>query len=80
LPCGNGSTTGYNTAVQFVLPVESEACYEYLWIDPRTGVVISSEVNAYTGGVLYTVANPPYYTDDVVFRLTPFTGICGFGG
>jgi hypothetical protein len=80
LPCGNGSTTGYNTAVQFVLPGESEACYEYFWIDPRTGVAISSEVNAYTGGVLYTVANPPYYTDDVVFRLKPFTGICGFGG
>jgi hypothetical protein len=80
LPCGNGTIDGYKTAVQFVLPGESEACYEYFWIDPRTGMVIGSEVNVYTGGATYTVTNAPFYIDDVVFRLTPFNGTCGFGG
>ena len=60
-----------------MLPVTG--CYQYAWIDPRTGVTISSNWGVFYFGQVYKIVNPPYYMDDVVFHLAPFPGVCGYG-
>jgi hypothetical protein len=73
ISCGNGSTSGYQTALQFTPPFSG--CWQLSWIDPRTNVGRSSQFFQATAGTYYTPTQP-YYTDDIVVLLSYFRSTC----
>jgi len=74
--CGDGSTSGYQTTLQFTVPVTG--CWNLQWVEPKTGVVRASRWYGATAGQVFTSVDKPYYTDDAaVFLRFGYSGPCG---
>ncbi len=72
--CGNGSTTGYQTGLQFRVTVGG--CWKLQWSDPKTGAVWSSSFSQLLANTLYSAPAPPFYRDDIAVLLSYFQSSC----
>ena len=75
-PCGDGVNKGYQTALQFTVPITG--CWNLQWVEPKTGVVRASRWYGATAGQVFASVDKPYYTDDAaVFLRFGYSGPCG---
>ena len=75
LPCGNGSNSGFLTPLEVSIP--TTGCLQVVWLDPRTGTVLSNTTIPLTGGAPpVPVPTTPLYKDDVAVVLAYWQG-CG---
>jgi len=74
--CGDGQTTGYQTTLQFTVPVTG--CWDLEWVDPATGNVLANRWYGATAGQVFTSVDKSFYIRDVaVFLRFGYSGPCG---